>query len=193
MKTSVILVGILAVLAVLAGCTQTVPQAAMEKSEPAMMEKETAPEAMAKETATETKDAMTDGEWSAEEMAAMEKEHGATMAASGFIDYNKELFDKAQNENKLVVLAFHADWCPSCVAERAAIAEGVKQLPEEKVVVFEVHYKDDKTTDEHNALIKQYQIPYQHTKVVLKDGRMVLKSPKAWTVDEFVAEIQKLL
>lgn len=182
MKTSVMIVGILAMLAVLAGCTQALQKdTVMEKSEPAMIEQETAPEAATEEAAMEKKDAV------------MEKEQAETMMTSGFIDYNKELFDKAQSEGKLVVLAFHADWCPSCVAERAAIAGGIKQLPEDKIVVFEVHYKDDQTTDEHTALIKQYQIPYQHTKVVLKDGRMVLKSPKAWTADEFVAEMQKLL
>jgi thiol-disulfide isomerase/thioredoxin len=116
------------------------------------------------------------------------------MAAAGFIDYNKELFEKAQSEGKLIVLAFHADWCPSCVAERAAIAQGIGKLPADKVVVFEIHYKDDKMTAEHEALIKQYQIPYQHTKVVLKDGRMVAKNPKAWaTADDFVTEITKFL
>lgn len=186
MKTNVVILGAIALLVFLAGCTQAVqketmtePEAMMEKD--AIMEKETAPEAMM------------DGEWTAEEKAAMEQEHAETMMTSGYQDYNKELFDKAQSEGKLIVLDFAANWCPACQAEGPEIRKGVEQLNSDKIVVFKVHYKDDQTTEEHTALAKQYQIPYQHTKVVLKDGRMVAKNPQAWTAEDFVKEVSKFL
>ena len=201
MKTNAVLLGAIALLVFLAGCTQAAQQdtAMMEKSEPVaekeMLEGEWTPEekaAMEKEE-MEKKEAMMEGEWTPEEKAAMEKEHAETMMTSGYQDYNKELFDKAVSKHKIIVLDFAANWCPACQAEGPEIRKGLEQLNSDKVVVFKVHYKDDQTTDEHTALAQQYQIPYQHTKVVLKDGRMVAKNPKAWTAEDFITEISKFL
>jgi thiol-disulfide isomerase/thioredoxin len=144
-------------------------------------------------------------EWSPEEIAAMEKDHGETMpetrmkepgliggGASRYYNWDKTKFDQAVAEGKTIYLEFSADWCPACQAQEPELIAGFAELNDPNVIGFKIHYKDDQSTDEHNALIKQYQIAYQHTKVVLKDGKQVLKSPESWSRNKFVEEMRKL-
>jgi thiol:disulfide interchange protein len=137
-------------------------------------------------------------EWTAEEMAEMEKEHSATMSdvlsggASKYYNWDKAKFDQAVAEGKTIYLEFSADWCPACQSQEPHLIAGFAELNDPNVVGFKIHYKDGQTTDEHTGLAKQYGIAYQHTKVVLKNGKQVLKSPEAWDKSRFLAEMRKL-
>jgi thiol-disulfide isomerase/thioredoxin len=163
MKT--LLAGMIVLLAILAGCTAGTRQ---------------------------DKENMMEGEWSPEEIAAMEAQHETTMASVGYQDWDKKKFDEATSEGKIVLIDFAANWCPACQAEHPELIKGFEMLNNPDIVGFRVHYKDDQTTQEMQALAEQYQIPYQHTKVVIKDGRVVLKSPEAWTADRLVQELSAL-
>ncbi len=191
------LIGLVALLVVIAGCTQQV----MEKQEVAPkegMEGEWTPEevaAMEKEE-MKKKEKMMEGEWTPEQMAEMEKEgmmEGESMMASAstYMDWDKDAFDQAVKEGKIVLIDFAADWCGICKKEHPQLMAGFEHLNDPRFVGFRVHYKDALTTPEHDALAQQYQIPYQHTKVVIKDGKVVLKSPEAWTADRVVSELKK--
>lgn len=144
------------------------------------------------------KESMMEGEWTAEEMAEMEKEHSATMSgvlsdgSSKYYDWDKAMFDKAVAEGKTVYLEFSANWCPVCKNQEPELIAGFAELNDPNVIGFKIHYKDDQSTPEHNALAQQYQIAYQHTKVILKDGKQVLKSPEAWTKDKFLEVMRSL-
>ena len=90
------------------------------------------------------------------------------------------------------MIDFAANWCPACQAEHPQLIMGFERLDASRFAGFRVHYKDDQTTAEHTELAKKYGIAYQHTKVVIKDGKLVLKSPEAWTADRVVSELTKL-
>jgi len=111
---------------------------------------------------------------------------------SKYYDLDKAKFDQAVAEGKTVYLEFSANWCAICQKQKLHLKAAFAELDDPNVVGFKIHYKDDQTTDEHNALAQQYQIAYQHTKVVLKGGQQVLKSPEAWTKDKFLEEMRKL-
>ncbi len=112
--------------------------------------------------------------------------------ASRYYNWDRAKFDQAVAEGKTVYLEFSADWCPACQAQEPELIAGFAELNNPNVVGFKIHYKDDQSTEEHKALIEEYQIAYQHTKIVLKDGKQVLKSPEAWTKDKFLEEMRKL-
>jgi len=188
-----------ALLALLVACA---PAQTMEKKQ--MMGETAEQKAMEKE-------AMEKGDWTPEQIAQMEKdemmekEHEETMekprimepgllggSVSRYYDWDKTKFDTAVSEGKTVFIDFAANWCGVCQAEHPQLIAGFEALDDSNVVGFRVHYKDDQSTDEYNALIQQYQIAYQHTKVVLKDGKQVLKSHEAWTKDKFLEEMRKL-
>ena len=60
------------------------------------------------------------------------------------------------------------------------------------MVGFRVNYRDNQTDDAETALARQYGVAYQHTKVAVKDGQVVLKSPESWQIDRYVEEINAL-
>lgn len=100
--------------------------------------------------------------------------------------------DKSMEEGKIVVLQFFANWCPKCKAQERELAAAYNELQRDDVVGFRVHYKDDQTTKEHEDLARKYGVASQGTTVILKDGKMVFKSPAHLNKEQFIAEIAKV-
>ncbi len=112
--------------------------------------------------------------------------------SSPYIIFNKADYDKALSLGKIVFLDFYANWCPICRSEAPELKAGFDSLTTDKVVGFRVNFKDSDTDSEEKALAKQFEIPYQHTKVILKDGKVVLKDGDSWDKSRFAQEIGKL-
>lgn len=106
-----------------------------------------------------------------------------------YLEFTQEGYEKALQDKKIIVLNFYANWCPICRAEEPDAKAAFDSLDNPDVVGFQVHFKDDLTTPEAKALAEKYSVPYQHTKVILKDGREVLKETAQWSKDEFVTQI----
>lgn len=158
----------------------------MKKDGEAMMEKES------------------DATMKKEEGAMMEKEGDAMMAkytgtvlagkSAPLLEFNKADYDAAIASDKLVVLYFYANWCPVCKEETAnALYPAFNELTTDKVIGFRVNYKDNETNSDEKALVVQYGIPYQHTKVLVKNGKQILKAPDGWNKARYTTEINKAL
>lgn len=177
---------IVALLALLVACApaQTMEKDAMmekdsmmEKNETVMMEKESV------EKSSMMDDSMEDKMMEPELLGG---------SVSKYYQWDKAMFDQSVAEGKTVFLEFYASWCPVCQQQHPELVAGFNELNDANVVGFRIPYKDDMTTDEHTALAKQYGIAYQHTHVVVKDGKIVLKNPKQWSKDDFLTEMRKL-
>lgn len=120
---------------------------------------------------------------------------GKVLAGSSslFLEFNKTDYEKALSEEKIIFLDFYANWCPICRAEAPAIHEGFEGLTTDKVIGFRINYNDSETDSNEKALAKQFNITYQHTKVILKMGKEVLKSLDSWNKETFSKEIEKVL
>lgn len=112
---------------------------------------------------------------------------------SPFIEFNKADYDTAKAEGKIIVLDFYANWCPICRAEAPDIEEGFDQVNNPQVIGFRVNYNDTETDDVEKALAQEYGVTYQHTKVILKDGKAVLKNGEVWDTERFVTEVNGVL
>lgn len=155
-----------------------------DKPEYVMMEQESpSPEAMMEKSPAMMEDKK-DG-------TMMEKYTGTVLAgiSAPLLDFKKVDYDEALKTDKLIVLYFYANWCPICKAEAPLLEEAFSQLKTDKVIGFRVNYKDDQTDKDEEALAKQFGVPYQHTKVFVKNGERVLKSPESWDTARYLKEI----
>ena len=138
------------------------------------------------------------------EEAMMKEENDAMMAkytgtvlagkSAPVLDYNKADYDMAIASDKLVVLYFYANWCPICKEEVAnAFFPAFDELTTDNVVGIRIDYKDSNTDKDEENLARQYGIPYQHTKVFVKNGKQILKAPDGWDKARYLTEINKAL
>ncbi len=111
---------------------------------------------------------------------------------SKYYEFNKQLYEQALKDNKIILLYFYANWCPICKEEQPKVFSAFNELDDEKIIGFRVNYKDSDTDKDEEMLAKEFQIPYQHTKVIIKDGKQVLKAPNSWSKDTYLRELDKV-
>lgn len=103
--------------------------------------------------------------------------------------FTKADYEQALDEGKTVLLQFYAIWCPTCIAEEPELIKGTDQLSNPDLVLFRVNYKDDETSEYEADLAEQFDVGYQHTKVIIKDGDVVFNEQEIWTADDVVENL----
>ncbi|MCR4329358.1 MAG: thioredoxin family protein [Candidatus Roizmanbacteria bacterium] len=110
-----------------------------------------------------------------------------------YIVFNQPDYTKAKKEGKTILLSFYANWCPICRAEAPELNKGFDMLTAENVVAFRVNFKDSDTDKTEESLAKEFKIPYQHTKVIIKNGTVVLKDGNQWDSTTLVENVTAAL
>jgi len=146
--------------------TRKAPDVMMEQPEPSgMMEKpdpsgmmEPSPSAMMKASP----EAMQDG-------AGMEKSRASVA------EYSQAAYDAAVASGRPVALYFYANWCPVCKVEFPKFEAAVQTQESGALAAFRVSYNDSDTSAEETAAAKAFQVGYQHTLVLIKNGSVISK------------------
>ena len=156
---------------------------------------------------------MEEGEKMMEEDGVMMEKEGGAMMEGGYngevlagtetgpvlLAFDKQDYDKALAEGKVIALYFYANWCPTCKIEFPRMMAAFDELvassnsATHNVVGFRVNFNDNKTDSHEKDLAREFGVGYQHTKVILKDGERVLKSPESWSQERYVEEIKNVL
>lgn len=113
--------------------------------------------------------------------------------SSPYLEFSKADYQKALSEGKIVVLNFYANWCPICRVEQPEIEKGFNALASDRVIGFRVNFADSDTDQDEKDLADQFNIPYQHTKVILKNGQEVKRSGDQWNQQTFNQEVNSAL
>ena|SRR3989338_8968409 len=109
------------------------------------------------------------------------------------LEFHKADYDKAAAEGKIVFLYFYANWCPICREEVPIMYKTLNEQTDLRLIGFRVNFNDSETDDDERELARQFGVAYQHTKVVLKNGERILKSPEVWDHDRYHAELENIL
>lgn len=132
-----------------------------------------------------------------ESVNSADKNYSGTILAgktSLLLNFNMGDYEKALKSNKTILLYFYANWCPICKEETSnALYPYFNELNNPQVIGFRVNYNDNETDNNEKSLAREFGVAYQHTKVILKNGQRVLKSPESWNKNKYLTEINKNL
>jgi len=113
---------------------------------------------------------------------------------SPFLEFNRADYEAALKSNKVILLFFYAKWCPICKEEIKEAYAAFDDFQTDNVVGFRVNFNDDDTDGDEKALAKEFNITYQHTKVILKNGVQVgTKHVDSWNKLRYLSELSKSL
>jgi thiol-disulfide isomerase/thioredoxin len=84
--------------------------------------------------------------------------------------YQQAQFDQLRAQGKPVLLAIHANWCPTCKAQKPIIDELMKQAAYKDVSTLVIDFDTEK------PLLKQYKVGMQSTLIAFKGAKEVGRS-----------------
>ena len=81
--------------------------------------------------------------------------------------FNKELFDKAQSEGKVVVVSSWIKYCSSCASQMKVLNNAKNEFDNIEYFTFDVTNKE---------FAKLFDVQYQTTLLIFKDNKEVYRS-----------------
>ena len=116
----------------------------------------------------------------------------AGMFASGALwsagpTFNEAAFDAAQRAGKPILVAIHADWCPTCRVQDEAVQELLAGRKFAGMSIFRVDF------DSQKAVLKRFGVRHQSTLIVFKGRNEVARSVAQTCKDAIASELSKSL
>lgn len=102
---------------------------------------------------------------------------------SKYVDYTPSIIKTAAEQEKKIVLFFHASWCPTCIQANKDILARKDEIPENLLIV-RTNYDDEK------ELKKKYNITYQHTYVQVDGNGELVTIWNGGDLDEILRNIK---
>ena len=93
---------------------------------------------------------------------------GPSLAADTAFDASR--FDALNKEGKPILIAIHADWCPTCKAQAPIVADLLKTPELKGITAFRVDF------DSQKDAVRRFRASTQSTLIVFKGGREVGRS-----------------
>ncbi|GAC1529555.1 MAG: hypothetical protein NVS2B4_07960 [Ramlibacter sp.] len=95
----------------------------------------------------------------------------ATLASAGQTEpYTQKRFNQLAAQGKPALVAVHADWCPTCKAQKPILSELMGKPDYKGVTELVVDYDADK------AAVKKHKVSMQSTLIAFKGGKEVGRS-----------------
>ncbi|MBI3525646.1 MAG: thioredoxin family protein [Betaproteobacteria bacterium] len=111
----------------------------------------------------------------------------AGIAYSAWQAFDQAGFDALQHQKKPILVAIHADWCPTCKAQEPILAELLKTPEFHSINALRVDF------DKQKKIVKAFKVQYQSTLIVFKGGKEVGRSTGDTDKDDIAALLKKAL
>jgi thioredoxin-like negative regulator of GroEL len=103
------------------------------------------------------------------------------------IPFDAAKFDALNQAGKPILVAIHADWCPTCKAQEPIVSELLKAPELAKVSTFRVDF------DAQKDVVKRFKTQYQSTLIVFKGGKEVGRSTGDTRKESIAALLHKAI
>ncbi len=99
--------------------------------------------------------------------------------------YTEDSFRKAKSDGKSIVLVFHANWCPTCRAQKPVLESILKEKEFDGLVALQVDY------DDSDDIQRELGVTRQSTVIVFKSGAEVGRSVSDTNKDSLTTLLKK--
>lgn len=96
-------------------------------------------------------------------------------------------FDTLNKEGKSILVAVHADWCPTCKAQEPIVSDLLKSPEMSGITSFRVDFDNQKDA------VKRFKAQYQSTLIVFKGGKEVGRSTGDTKKESITALLKKAI
>ncbi|MDD5328947.1 MAG: thioredoxin family protein [Sulfuricella sp.] len=101
--------------------------------------------------------------------------------------FDQAAFDALQQQGKPILVAIHADWCPTCKAQEPILSELLKTPELRGLTALRVDF------DKQKDAVRAFKAQYQSTLIVFKGGKEVGRSTGDTRKDSIAALLKKAL
>ncbi len=101
--------------------------------------------------------------------------------------FTQATFDQLQKDDKPILVAIHADWCPTCRAQAPIVSKLIKQDEFQAINALRVDF------DQQKEVVKEFKATAQSTLIVFKGGQEVGRSLGDTTEDGIKGLLKKAL
>ncbi|OHC66778.1 MAG: thiol reductase thioredoxin [Rhodocyclales bacterium GWA2_65_19] len=112
---------------------------------------------------------------------------GAGIALSAEFPFDTARFDALNQEGKPILIAVHADWCPTCKAQQPIVSELMTTPALKGITAFRVDF------DGQKDVVKRFKATTQSTLIVFKGGKEVGRSVGDTRKDSIAALLKKAI
>lgn len=110
-----------------------------------------------------------------------------------YIEFNTKDYEKATADGKVILLYFYTNLNSICISEEEKTFKAFNDMNNAKMIGFKVHFKDDQTTDAENQLASTLQVENSHTKIILKNGKVMQRHSETWDIKTYAAQMSLYL
>lgn len=111
----------------------------------------------------------------------------ALAADTAATPFDTAKFDALNQAGKPILVAIHADWCPTCKAQEPIVSELLKAPELARLTAFRVDF------DAQKDAVKRFKAQYQSTLVVFKGGKEVGRSTGDTRKESIAALLHKAI
>lgn len=101
--------------------------------------------------------------------------------------YTQDKLDALNKSGKPALVFIHADWCPTCRAQDAALEKLLPTAEFKPITTLKVDF------DMQQEVVKAFGVRYQSTLIVFKDGKEVARVTGETDRDKIAALLRKAL
>lgn len=110
-----------------------------------------------------------------------------------YIEFNTDDYKEATADGKVILLYFYSEKSEVCRSDEIKVLKAFNDMASNQMIGFKVHYDDASTTIVESQLADTLEVKEAHTKVILKNGKVLQTNINTWDINDYARQMAQYL